>query len=296
MLVSIAIPFCNNQATLARGIRSVFAQTFTDWELILLDDGSRDDSMAIAKSVSHPNVRVFSDGQNRGLVYRLNQAAALAKGSLLARMDSDDLMHPERIATQVRRLQQNPKLDLLGTAAYIIDDQDRPSGIRGVRGRALGVGLPFTVFIHPTVMGRTEWFRRNPYDPGYVRAEDAELWFRTASSTCAENLEQPLFFYRDYGCFSLKKYLASGRTSRKILRKYGPALFGASNTMRKIAASHAKSAIFTVASALHYDDLLLKKRNCDLSPTEAREATRALDAILRTPVPGFAQRELTARH
>src|SRR3954468_15780628 len=105
--VTIGLPFVNSGETLPNAIRSVFAQTYDDWELILCDDGSTDISLEIARSVRDARVRVLSDGKNVGLPCRLNQIAAVARGEMLARMDADDLMHPNRIAAQVALLDRS---------------------------------------------------------------------------------------------------------------------------------------------------------------------------------------------
>ena len=79
-LVSIGIPFYNSAEFLKDAIRSVFAQTYAEWELLLVDDGSNDGSLAIANSIDDPRVRVFSDGKHKGLISRLNQMIGLSRG------------------------------------------------------------------------------------------------------------------------------------------------------------------------------------------------------------------------
>src|SRR5690349_10645893 len=109
-LVTVGIPFFNNASSLSDALRSIFAQTFTDWELILADDGSTDESLSIARSVRDPRVMVMSDGGNRGLVFRLNQITSAARGKYIARMDADDLSHPARLQRQVSLLERDPVL------------------------------------------------------------------------------------------------------------------------------------------------------------------------------------------
>src|SRR5262249_34040156 len=155
-------------------VRSVFAQTHDDWELLLIDDGSTDGSLDVVRNLDDSRVRIVSDGTNRGLCARLNQIAALSRGRYLARMDADDLMHPERIERQLQFLRTHPEVDVLDTAIYTMDDDLTLLGIRGDRPldpRPESV-LRHGLLIHPTAMGRAEWFRAHPYDPAYVRAED----------------------------------------------------------------------------------------------------------------------------
>ncbi|MCL2744938.1 MAG: glycosyltransferase family 2 protein, partial [Planctomycetaceae bacterium] len=129
MRVSIGISFLNNKRTLVHAIRSVFAQTIDDWELLLVDDGSSDGSLEIAQSVKDPRVRVLHDGQRRYLAARLNQIAAEAKYELVARMDADDIMFTERLEIQ-RRLFADSKINLVSSPACIINDANKIIGYR----------------------------------------------------------------------------------------------------------------------------------------------------------------------
>ena len=131
MSISIAIPFFNAEKYLPDAIRSVFCQTFENWELILVDDGSTDRSLEIALSVKDPRVTVISDGQNKKLAARLNQIVNISKYSLLARMDADDMMHPGRLTIQHKILLENPEVDLTGSGLYSINNDCDLIGIRG---------------------------------------------------------------------------------------------------------------------------------------------------------------------
>ena len=96
--LTIGIPFFNAEATLLDAVRSVFAQTHQDWELLLVDDGSTDRSLELARSIDDPRVRVYSDGRNKRLAARLNEISRLARFDHVARMDADDVCLPERLA------------------------------------------------------------------------------------------------------------------------------------------------------------------------------------------------------
>src|ERR1044072_1769559 len=99
-LVTIGIPVCNGRATVADAIRSVFAQSFRQWRLLLVDDGSTDGSLELMRRVGDSRVAVIADGVHRGLVFRLNQMVAMTETPYFARMDCDDMMHPERLQRQ----------------------------------------------------------------------------------------------------------------------------------------------------------------------------------------------------
>lgn len=297
MQVSIGLPFYNSQHTLPDAIRSVFAQTFQDWELILVNDGSTDDSLRIAQSVNDPRVRVVSDSLNRGLAFRLNQLSHLARGTYLVRMDADDLMHPERLATQVAFLEANPTVDLVGSAVYTIDPASQVVGMRGTEplDSRLAMVIKRGLFVHPTVTARTTWFRRNPYDDSlaYVRSEDLEFWCRTCQRSVFAKLAKPLLFYREGAALPsqrknyLRNYLHSGRATRRIIRAYGPASVGSWPTLKLMSESYLKSLVFLACSAVDCQEVLFRKRNMPLNKGEQIAASKVLAALVQTVVPGL---------
>lgn len=289
MAVTVGLSFLNVRAYLADAVRSVFAQTHDDWELLLIDDGSTDGSIEVVRELDDPRVRLLSDGSNRGLGARLNQITALARGAYLARMDADDLMHPARLARQLAFLRANPGVDVIDTATFTVDDDLTPLGVRGDRPldvRPAAV-LRNGLLIHPTVMGRVEWFRAHPYDPGYVRAEDRELWSRTCSATRFARLEEPLYFYREGLGGNLPNYLRTEATVADILRRYGPPLIGSWRTRLLLMRSRLKAMAYRSGTRLGLQGRLIRRRNRPLDPAEAREARRLLAAIRSTPVPGL---------
>ena len=289
--VTIGIPFLNARRFLATAVRSVFAQTHQDWELVLVDDGSSDGSLDVVRRLDDPRVRLVRDGGHRGLCARLNQIAAMARGDYLARMDADDVMHPERIERQLALLGADPGLDVVDTATFTVDDDLTPLGVRGDRPldcRPEAV-LRDGLLIHPTVTGRAEWFRRHPYDGAFVRAEDRELWMRTCATTRFARLEEPLFFYREGPAGNLGNYLRTERTVRAILRRYGPPLVGTRRTRLLVMRSRLKSMAYRVGTGLGLQGRLISRRNRRLEPAEIREASRILAAIQGTRVAGLEE-------
>jgi glycosyltransferase involved in cell wall biosynthesis len=282
--VTVGIPFFNSAATLLESIRSVYAQSFTDWELLLVDDGSTDASLDIAQSVYDPRVRLISDGVNRGLVYRLNQMISLAQAPYFARMDADDLMHPQRLARQLDYLYTHPEADIIGSAAYVIDGAGRPYGIRGDRPASLATTGVRYGFIHPTVVARTEWFRRHLYDAEYVRAEDMELWHRADPKTVCARLLDPLLFYREPLEFHPAKYRASCRAIRKIVRRY-PSGSGSASTLAAVAGTYAKEGLHLALSRLGLVSSLIRRRARTCEGPELQRAFQALQEIERAGVP-----------
>lgn len=290
--VTIGIPFLNAAATLRETVRSVFAQTRGDWELLLVDDGSRDGALALASAIEDPRVRVVSDGVNRGVVYRLNQIADLARAPYVCRMDDDDVMHPRRLEAQLAYLDAHPEVDLVASPVISIDERGELRGVRGMgtplRADAVSAlrGCPFA---QPSVMGRTRWFRANRYDPAFLRAEDHELWCRTAPHSRFAMTEEPYLFYREPARVSLRKYVLSCRTDREIYRRYGPPRVGKAATAALVARSLAKELCYRAASRVGVAGRLVASRSRPLAPEQAARAAAALAAVRRTAVPGLEE-------
>lgn len=291
--VTVAIPVYNAAHTLPLTLRSVFAQTLTDWELILVDDGSTDGSVEIMRAIRDDRVRVFVDGANKTQASRHNEATRAAAAPFIARLDSDDIMHPERLRRQLEFLDAHPEVHVVGTAAYSVD------GARAITGRRDVGALPTSefqvglrgLFMHPTVMGTREWFLENLYDESSYakRCEDAELWFRTFSHSCFALLEQPLLFYTEETGNVMKKLRSSNRGRLRIMfrgngqvRKKGLGL-----RLGLAAAISLKMAYYELCWAAGVRDYLVRKRNHPLQPHENDEARAILERVARCPVPGL---------
>lgn len=225
-MISIGIPFYNAQEYLEDAICSVLAQTYKDWELILVDDGSSDDSLSIANmyATKDPRIRVISDGRNKKLPYRLNQLIEESTGDLIARMDADDIMHPERLEKQLSFLETNKRYELVSTGLVSIDNDNIVKGYRRVESLHDNFSNIKTSYpiVHPTVMARRSWFDRNKYSEKYPRAEDFELWTRAISNSDFKMAVLPdlLLYYREEGNLSIDKILNTYSDVFKIYSSY----------------------------------------------------------------------------
>ena len=291
-LVSVGLPFFNPGIFFHDAVRSVFAQTHQDWELILMDDGSTDGSLAKARQIQSDRVRVFSDGCTRGLPLRLNEIAELARGRYLARMDADDMMHPERLERQLSLIPQEDEF-LVCSAAWIIDNRNNIVGTS--RGRDLSASHYDAMEVlkwgggiyHATFLTSRKWFLRNPYDPSYPRAEDRELLARALSALKILKFSKPLYFYRFAGCVNLEAYLQGYASERKVLSRYGPSLIGPIRTAYLLTRSRVKSVVLRAACATGLQDLAMKRAYRPILPGERDEASCVLDRVISTRVPGW---------
>ena len=285
--VTVGIPFYNAESTLLEAIRSVFAQTLSDWELILLDDGSTDRSLKIAQSISDSRVTVRTSSSNQGLVWSLNEISQMARGEYLARMDADDLMHPQRLERQLQFLDTHPAVQVIGSGVYVIDAAGRPNGIRGQHppDTAPASVLTRNLIIHPTITGRTAWFRSNPYDASYPRAEDHELWCRTCKQTSFGHIAEPLMLVRNAASGNVRKYAETCRSDRRIFRKYGPAHLGRMRTAAMMAGAYAKPLVYALLTRMSLESRLLGLRNASISKEQMRAANAVLQSIASVDVP-----------
>ena len=200
--VSVILPIYNGAAHLAEAIDSVLAQSFGDFELIAIDDGSADGSAAIAREAADARVRLVVQ-QNRGLAATLNRGLELARGRYVARQDHDDIALPGRLARQVAYLDQHPDVAMVGTWAAILGaspDQERyhrhPCDAASLR-FALLFDNPF---VHSSVMARTAVLREAggyTTDPARQPPEDYELWSRVARDHDTANIPEVLQCYRE---------------------------------------------------------------------------------------------------
>lgn len=207
--LTIALPVFNGGSHLGLAVQSIINQTFKSWELIILDDGSTDDCLEKIKCLDDDRIIIVRDGLNKGISVRLNQAIDMARGSLFARMDHDDICHPNRFERQVSYLDENLSVDLLATSCVTMDEQGRINGSLQTKiwhkdicaYPWLKISMP-----HPTWVGRIEWFRKNRYsNPVPYCCDDNELLLRAYSFSCYHCLPENLLAYRVRSSIQLKK-------------------------------------------------------------------------------------------
>jgi glycosyltransferase involved in cell wall biosynthesis len=210
-LVSIAMSVFNCGETLAPSIRSLLHQTYENWELILLDDGSTDQTPELVRSFRDERIHFMADGLNKGIAFRLNQAIHLSRGKYVARMDGGDVAYPERLAVQLGFMETHPDVDLTASRIIIFSGKGHPVGTYPFfQTHAAICQRPWSgfQFPHPTWMGRRDWFQKNPYSPGMRKSQDQELLLRVYRRSRFESLNQILLGYRK-DRLSLKDILKS---------------------------------------------------------------------------------------
>lgn len=184
--VSVVMACHNAREWVARAIASVLQQTFDDFELILVDDGSTDDTWSIIKSQKQRDTRIIGLSKvNTGLADSLNFGMSHARGAWIARLDADDLSSPTRLAQQFGFVRADPTVVLVGTAFFAIDEHDSVIGTHGYPAahRKLLWNLENLqrFFPHSSAMfNREVALADGGYNTRYQKAQDWDLWFRLA--------------------------------------------------------------------------------------------------------------------
>jgi len=219
-LVTIGLPVYNGASTLRVAVESILQQTYQNWELILLDDASSDESSAVMHSFHDSRIRLVEGDKNLGLSARLNMAIDMAKGEYFARMDQDDISFPNRIKKQVCYLQVHSEIDLLSSNVLVFKDDGIILGkwpmINGAHAYICRHPCSGFYMAHPTWVGKLQWFRKYYYCSDADGAEDQHLLYRSYKNSRFACLCEPLLGYRESR--TLKKML---RARWVVLREIG---------------------------------------------------------------------------
>ena len=209
----------HDRATLLRAaIASVLAQTFADFELLVVDDGSTDGSPEAVASFDDRRIRLVRQPRNRGIPETRNHGLALARGEYLAILDSDDVAFARRLEHQVAFLDARPEIAAVGSWARRVHPDGRAASpaLRPVEPREIRARMPFaTCFKNPTMMGRTEAMREFGYRNEFAICQDIDLWARMSAKHALANLPEFLIRYR-LGGTSHESPILAARMKKRI--------------------------------------------------------------------------------
>ena len=197
-LVSVVMPLYNCEQFVHAAIDSILAQTFTNFEFLIIDDGSTDDSLSIARSYTDSRIQLLAE-PHEGLVTTLNKGLSLARGKYIARMDADDISLPRRLAKQIAIIESSNDVVLVGCCARCIDIDGKPTGnyvIPPVGGKNLAVALcASNQFVHGSTVMRTQAaLAVGGYRDAFLATEDYDLWLRLGEIGQLAHL--PAFLYQ----------------------------------------------------------------------------------------------------
>jgi len=203
-VISVIMSVLNGEKYLREAIESVLKQTYRNFEFIIINDGSTDNTENIVKSYKDSRIAYIKNPSNLGLSKSYNVGIKVALGQFIARMDADDICVSNRFARQLSFLENHRDIDIVGSSVVLIDSAGKM--LKTIR-------LPLThtemkwkslfssPIFHPTVFAKTEILKNNPYDESLPNSEDYELWSKLLFTTDTHfaNISEPLLYYRTAG-------------------------------------------------------------------------------------------------
>lgn len=218
-LVSVVLPVYNSSSHLRAAVKSILKQTYQNFELIIIDDGSRDNSYQILKSINDPRIILKKHSKNLGIVQTLNDGLNLCRGKYIARMDADDLAEPDRFAKQVNFLESNPQVGVVGSWIRVFGKQNYVWKTLEHHQELKVKLFAESAIAHPSAMIRRSVLIKNNlrYNPKYQYVEDYELWIRLSRVANLANIPKVLLHYRTHNNqIGSRKNLEQKRSLAKI--------------------------------------------------------------------------------
>lgn len=222
-LVTVLMPVFNGEKYLNDAIQSIIDQTYNNFEFLILDDGSTDNSIRIVKSYDDPRICHITSKLNRGIEHTLNKGLELAKGKYIARMDCDDISLPMRLQNQVDFMEQNPEVGVLSAAIQTLKNGRRAKIRRWpTTDDEIKIHLLFhNPLSHPVIMLRKETLNGCYYPEDCKYAEDYRLWTILSSHTKFSNLPEVLLQYRIHvNQITKKRSVLTASGARKAREAY----------------------------------------------------------------------------
>jgi len=203
--VSVIFPVYNCEKFIGKAIKSVLQQSFSDFELIIINDGSTDKTEFAILAFADPRIIYIKNQINKGLIFSLNRAIELAQGKYIARMDADDICLPERLAKQKNFLDQNENVSVAATTIDFINEQGEKTGVWNLDRKTITAEqikkqmLYENCIAHPTVMMRAGILKNLKYNEQQKNIEDYDLWLRVLNRGMSiAKIDEPLLLYRTH--------------------------------------------------------------------------------------------------
>lgn len=245
--MTVLLPVYNGADVVGNAIESVLAQSWDDFELLIIDDGSTDTTTHVIAGHVDPRIRLVHNDRNLGITATLNRGLDLACGKYIARMDADDLCHPLRLERQIRFLDASPETGVVGSWTKVLSTaaDSRTAArfmARAIVYRALRIDgyvfhpqsdaeIRFVMMLncplsHPSVMVRKSLIDEYGLRYEFPFAEDYEFWTRCAQRTQFANIPEVLLTYRQHSSNTSKKYAAEYRACANLVRVHQLEMLG----------------------------------------------------------------------
>ncbi len=200
-MISVIMPVYNGEKYLREAIESILSQTYGNFEFIIIDDASKDESVSIVREYDDDRIKLFENDVNMGVAATLNKGIDLAKGKYIARMDCDDISMPNRFEKQIEYMESHTDTVICGSSVNILTDGVEIFRQYSESDGAIRADMIFnSAFVHPAVMIRSDVLKEHNirYDTEYERAEDYEMWSRIIKMGECCNIRTPLLKYRHH--------------------------------------------------------------------------------------------------
>jgi len=277
-MISVVIPAYNCASDLRIALASILAQTWHDWECIVVDDGSSE-PLAQSAELGDPRISFVRHPRNLGRGAARNTGLAHARGEFIAWQDADDWSYPERLARQQGFLQTHPDVIAIGTGAAVVDSREQLLGIRCDRtfGPRLLEELEAPPVVHPTLMLRRKYLEGASY-PSHLRvSEDLVFMTQAFRGRPFANLGEPLYCYREEQSQSVAKYW--GSTRARLWTSWQSAPQRPARAAFRMAVAAGKAVLYTAAAGCGARGMLYRRRQRlpeDGEHERHREAWRAV--------------------
>lgn len=271
-LVTVLMPVYNGQSYLREAIQSILEQTYINFELLIMDDGSTDQSAEIVKSYRDKRIKLYQSEKNEGISKTLNKGIKLSRGQYIARMDSDDISHPDRFMHQVTFLEEHPEIGVLGSGIENLKDNRTGKKKQWPESDAeIKINLLFqNPFFHSTVMVRRSLMNDIRYPENMRYAQDFGLWVSLAPCTHFANLLNAMVQYRTHSGQITKTKANEQRNNARMIREvYLKSLFPECTENEMILhhrISERNRQIDLSATALWFEKILLINNEHNIFP------------------------------
>jgi GT2 family glycosyltransferase len=273
-LVSVLMPLFNAVDTLPFALASLLAQTYENWECIVVDDGSTDDPAAVIEAIRDPRIRFHCLKRNHGRGYARQHALVRARGKYITFLDGDDWIFPSKFREQLELLMAHDDVAIVSTGMTILNHN---GDLVGVRTSEAGELVTNAVFDRPRMpplafspsMMETCLAKETGFDPSFPTAEDVDFLLRALLGKRYAVLPAPLYAYREQGSATLQKStFALSHCCRMFMKHFDQ--FPKTCTV-EIAKARGKQSIYYAAAALGLWEQLIARRSRPASTTECRE-------------------------
>jgi len=284
-LVSVMMPCYNASKTLPLALASLVAQTYTNWECILVDDGSKDKPYKIVAQINDPRIRYIRLEKNMGRGFARQIALDKARGEYLCMLDADDWIFSTKIENQVKILKTNPQISLCSTGMCIVDHLYSLIGIRSVeRGKVpFRFEKPMQHLSMPPIayapsMIRLDIARDVSYDQNFTTVEDVDFLLNILLNNAYCILNEASYVYTEYATVSLPKVLEALKFSRYMFMKHRNKYYF--EATYQICYSYIKTIIYWIGFHAGMKKWLIKRRSISPSQNDIFMYKKELDNAL----------------